>query len=326
MNKISINKELINNIANLENKKYIKQTNKLINNIIGATIEKMEQQVSFVSLKNTILQPVNELLTGAIIDNSAFIYILGINNPQLELNTIKGESLWKNFKEKFIIAWRNRKSIFNRRKRKKKKFKKNKDENLQFTNKPIDVTKYNLSNLVEDFQSKIILFLSETSLTYLFEDRLELVGKDDFGANTKIVIYPMIYDGNIYKYYVNKKKGFVEINLENRIANIEKKISEVGENYIKMLKIFNYLYFNVNLSMCNQIFLESILCSIPNNFYIGEDIFKVFLKIINYLSINKLKDVKSINNNSLSIYKDEVCQNSGLGFYKMINSVITNKS
>ena len=323
MGKLLINKELITNVANLENRKFIKQTNKIVNNLVGLTIKHMQDKLSFISLENVILQPANELLTGAIVDSSDFTYILGVNSPQLEMNTLKGKSFWENFKEKLKYAWQNRKSIFNRRNRKKRrKKKKNNDLEIEKSNnKPVVLEKYKIYNLLDDIQNSIVLFLSETSLTYLYDNRIEIIGKDDFGANTRIKIYPMIFDGKNYKYYIDKKQGFLKIDIENRIDKIQEKINNVGNNFIKILKILNYLFYNTNNYNCNQIFLESVICSVPDKMFQGDDIYNIFIKIINYLSIKTL-NVNSINNPKLTIYKDIACQNSVIGFRKMINSIV----
>ena len=323
MGKLLINKELITNVANLENRKFIKQTNKIVNNLVGLTIKHLQDKLSFISLENVILQPSNELLTGAIVDSSDFTYILGVNSPQLEMNTLKGKSFWENFKERLKYAWQNRKSIFNRRNRKKRR-KKKKNNDLEIdksNNKPVVLEKYKIYNLLDDIQNSIVLFLSETSLTYLYDNRIEIIGKDDFGANTRIKIYPMIFDGKNYKYYIDKKQGFLKIDIENRIDKIQEKINNVGNNFIKILKILNYLFYNTNNYNCNQIFLESVMYSVPDMMFQGDDIYNVFVKIINYLSIKTL-NVNSINNPKLTIYKDIACQNSVIGFRKMINSIV----
>ena len=70
--------------------------------------------------------------------------------------------------------------------------------------------------------------------------------------------------------------------------------------------------------------MESVLCSVPDDLYLGDDIYKIFMKIINYISIRTLKDVKSITDNKTSIYKDNLCQNNGIGFNKMM-ATITNE-
>ena len=75
--------------------------------------------------------------------------------------------------------------------------------------------------------------------------------------------------------------------------------------------------------MCNQVFLESILCSCPDDLFEGDEIYKVFLKLINHISIISLKTIKSINNPNLTIFKDEVCGNCILNFNKMLSRVLS---
>lgn len=322
MSSINVSKDLINNIAEQENKKFIKGTTKLISQILGESIKDLSEKVSFISVDKVILQPANELISGAFIDSSNFVYLLGVQNIQLEINTSKKVSIWQDFKERLKWAWQNRKRLYKRKKQHRKK--KDKNEEIDNTkNKSIDLSKYTIYSLTEDLQNTIIKYLSETSLVYLNGNILQIIGKDDFGANTKILIYVVNYDGTFFKYYAGKKKGFININIGSRVQSLTAKYSAVGENFIKILKIFNSLFYNTNGYICNQVFLESILCAVPEDLYYGIDIYKVFVKILNHLSIKSFKDIKSINDTNLTIFKDEVCSNSMLGFKKMMNKIFT---
>ena len=89
MSSINVSKDLINNIAEQENKKFIKGTTKLISQILGESIKDLSEKVSFISVDKVILQPANELISGAFIDSSNFVYLLGVQNIQLEINTSK---------------------------------------------------------------------------------------------------------------------------------------------------------------------------------------------------------------------------------------------
>lgn len=323
MPNINVSKDLIVNIAEQENTKYIKTVNKSINQIIGQAIKDLSEKISFVSLKNVILQPANELISGAFIDASLFIYLLGVQNPQLELNTNQKESAWKSFKDRVVWAWNNRKR-FIKRKKKHRKSKKSKEIETLDNDYKFEPNTYTIYQLTEDLQKAMIQYLCETSMVYMNDNVLQIVGKDDFGANTKIVIYVVNYDGEKFKYYAGKKEGFKLIDIDSRLKCLENKIMTVGENFIKILKVFNSLYYNINGIMCNQIFMESILCSCPEDLFFGDDIYKVFVKIVNYLSIKTLKDIKSINNSQLTIFKDEICGNCGLGFNKMLSKILKN--
>ena len=318
MASLNVSKDMIINIAEQENKKYIKLTNQLVNNILALAIEDLSQKISFISIKNAILQPANELVSGGFIDGSNFVYLLGIKNVQLELNTSRKLPFLQNLKERFKWAWANRKPLFYR-KRKRKKRKKDTTDSVQ--NIKFDVNKYSIYNLAEDLQKAIANHISETSIISLNGNILKLIGKDDFGANTKIVVYVVSFDGVNYKFYAGKKRGYINLDINKRVDKLNKKISLVGENFIKILKIFNALYFNTNGTMCNQIFLESILCSCPDELYEGEDIYKAFVKLVNHISFNPLKEIKSINNDELSIYEDIVCGDCVVGFRKMLNKL-----
>ena len=319
---INVSKDLINNIAEQENKKFIRNTTKLINQIFSATISDLSKKVSFISIDKVTLQPANELISGAFIDSSNFVYLLGIQNAQLELNTAKKIPFWQNFKERLKFAWQNRKTLYKRKKKHRKK-KRDEEQNKLEEKKNIDLSKYTIFSLTEDLQNTIINYLSETSMVYLNGNLLQIIGKDDFGSNTKILVYVVIYDGTYYKYYAGKKKGYININIDNRINHLSEKLNAVGENFVKILRIFNSLFYNTNGYICNQVFLESILCAVPEDLFEGNDIYKIFVKIINHLSIKQFKDIKSINDSNLTIFKDEVCGNCMLGFNRMMSKIFT---
>lgn len=319
MAKFNISKELITTIAEQENIKYVNSISKKTNQLLSNALKKLSAQISYLTIDNVILQPVNELMTGAFVDNSSFIYFLGIKNAQLEINTGRKVPFWQTLKEKLKLTWQNRK-VYKRKRKKKKKKNEELEENKKYE---FDPTKYTIYNLTEDLQNALLEYLSESSLVYRFGNQLQIIGKDDFGANTRIIIYIVNYDGNnIYKYYSGKKEGFKEINIKSRFESLENKISLVGENFVKMIKIFNSLYYNVNNCMPNQIFIESILCSCPNDLFYGKTIYNCFIKIVNYLNINSLKNIKSINNPDKTIYQDDICgENSAYGFNKVLNII-----
>lgn len=319
MPKLQITKELINSIVNQKNTKFVKTVNKRVNEVLSLAVDNLSSQISYINLKNVLLQPVNELVTNAFVDNSNFVYFLGINNAQLEMNTAHKMNFWKNFKERFKYAWKNRKD-FGKRKRKRRKKKLKYEEEKQKDIK-IDPSKYSIYNLAEDMQNSICNYLYETSMISCVDNCLQIVGKDDFGTNTSIIIYLVHMNETGFKYYAGFKKGFIDVNVNKRIENVNQKINLVGENYVKILKVFNTLFYNVNGYMPNQVFMESILNYCPNELYESDDIFKVYLKIVNYLSLKTIRNIKSINNEAETIHEDKICGNCGIGFNKMLEMI-----
>ncbi len=317
--KVQISKSLIESIIRNENTQYIESTNEKVNSLLSYCVDELSRKSAFISLDNTILQPMNELITGAFTDNSNFVYFLGIDNAQLEINTLSATQFWKKFKERIIYAWQNRNP-----KKKKKRKKKNKD--IEEKKLPeFNPEKYNLYTLCEDLQNTLASNLSVTSIVYRENNRLRIVGKDDFGSSVQIIIYPVFTDGEVYKYFVDKKKGFIKINNDLRVTALESKVNSVGESFIDLLKVFNVLYYNANRVLPNQIFMESLLCNCPNELF-SENVYDSFTKILNYLTMSNIKNFKSIVNPNKDIFVDQLCGNSAYGYRKMINMLLDIKN
>lgn len=311
--KARLNKGLIEGIIRQNNEEYTRSIDQLVRNLLGTSIEDLSHKNAFVSLENVVLEPVNELLTGGFTENSKFVYFLGIDNAQIELNTIKNKEIWKHIKERIIYAWKNRNP-------KKKRRKKNKYEAPK-PNRDFDPAKYNLSNLSTDLQYTAAKYLSVTSLIYNENGKLRIIGKDDFGSNTQIIIIPTIFDGEKFKYFIDHKKGFIDVDLFARKEALAKKFEKAGNLLVNLVKIFNVLYFEANSSMPNQIFVESLLCACPDNLF-SEDPYKAFVKVLNYLTMTDLKQIKSIANPDKTIATDALCGNCVYGFRKMSNKLL----
>lgn len=316
-----IDKQLIESIVRKKNDEYIDKVSEKVNLIVSNAIDDLSHQISYINLDNVIFQPVNELLNGAFTDNSKFVYFLGIDSAQLELNTLKSTNFWKELKNTIIYAWQHRNTRRARRKEKKRKKKEAENSNLA-TVYDFDPSKYNIYKACEDLQTAIAKFSALTSIVYLENNRLRVVGKEDYGANTQIIIYPVIYNGENYKYYAGRRKGFVEVDINSRIEKLSAKFQKTGESLIDMIKVFNVLYFYANKTMPNQIFIESILCSCPDELFKGDDAYTIFVKIINYLTMTSIKNVKSLTNPNKTIFTDPLSASSGLGYEKFINQFV----
>ena len=116
MSNIKVNRDLVLSIVKQDKKKFVRNIEKLVNSLVAQSVDALSKKVSYINLKNVTLQPVNELLNNSFVDNSKCIYLLGIENAQLELNTTKKLNFWRNLKERFKFAWSNRKLFKRRRK------------------------------------------------------------------------------------------------------------------------------------------------------------------------------------------------------------------
>ena len=324
---ISVSKQMILSIANKDSKNYVKTVNEKVHGVVSLAVEKLASSVSYVSFDNTVLQPANELFSDSMVDNSEFIYLLGIESAQLDINTSKKSGFWNKFKARCKYAWDNRTLFKKRKKRKRRKKAREQQENEEKKQEKLkkmqfDPSKYTVYNLAEDFQSALCEHLQPTSIVYQGNNKIEIVGKEDFGPNVRIVIYLVSLVEGEFKYYTGKKKRqFLDLNMERRYKIMKEKKKSAGKYFVKVMKLFNALYFNANMKMPNQIFLESVLVSCPDELFDGEDAYKVFVKVLNYISVKTLKNIPSILDEELNIFEDIRCGDNGLGFNKIISSI-----
>ena len=147
MAKITVSRDLVLSIANKDNRKFVNNVNEKVNDLLASSIEDLSSQVSYISLDNTVLQPANELFNDSMVDNSYFIYLLGVESVQLDLNTAKKSRFWDSLKTRLKIAWQNRKMFKKKKKRRKKK---NQEETV--LDVKFDPSKYTVYDLAEDLQ------------------------------------------------------------------------------------------------------------------------------------------------------------------------------
>lgn len=302
-----VDKKLIESIANDDNSSFAGVMQEKIVNLMGNSLSNLAVRVPFINIENTILQPVNETFNGAFTPMSSYIYFLGINSPQMEINSLKNNLNLKKIREKISKAWHDSK-----RKKSKRRQQKEEEKNREFTD--FEPEKYNLESFKHDLQLELAGNLSVTSIVYNLPSKLVIQGKDDFGSVSQIEIIPVIYDGEKFKYFLGKKKGFLEIDMNERLLNFNIKYEIVGENFIKMIKIFNNLFKNITKENVNQIFIESLMYNIPDQLFEGDDIYNVFVNIVNYLNMTDISNFVSIENKTETILKSKILKGA-IGLY-----------
>ncbi len=309
-----ISRKLIESIAKEDISDFASETEQKIISLCSSAVSELSLTVPFVNIDKTILQPVNEMFNGAMSAESEYVYFLGVESPQIEINCLQYNDLWKKIKERFLNAWRDSK----RKKRRKKDTKNSSSNEIKF-----DSEKYNLDKFVSDLQIALSHHLSETSIVYNEGKCLRIVGIDDFGPKTKIVIYPTIYDDGDFKFLISRKKGFYKINFENRDRLLKDKYERIGQRFIDMIKVLNVLFRNASRSyvMPNQIYIESLLYNTPDELFDGEELYTAFIKIINYLNFSNVSEFKSILNPDLTLAKEKAVRSNIVIFSKLLSGL-----
>ncbi len=310
----SISKKLIENIAYADNTPYGENIEAGIFNLISLAIEELEQTIPYINIKNTVVQPVNETFNFSYVPGSDFVYFLGIASPQLEINSLTYSNTWSKFKKRFKDAWiESSRRLRKRRERARK---------LGIEEKEIgeNYEKYNIENLLEDLQYAFAKNLSETSLVYKRADSIKIVGKDDFGVNTSIIIFPAILEDKDYKLFVSRKKGFITYNFQYRMKCFNEKLEKIGPNYIFMLKTLNSLIKEFTKAPANQIFVESLLNGCPEEILKGDDIYACFVKLINYLRFTDISSYESVLTEGKTIFNDLTTTSASFQYSKFLKA------
>lgn len=310
-----ISQKLIESIAKENVGEFAEAVEEKVKIVCSGAVGELALSVPFVSIDKTLLQPVNENFNGAISAESEYIYFLAIDSPQIEINSLQYNDWWKKLKERFVLAWN-----ASKKKKKRKKIKGQKETENPYN---FQAEKYNMEKFLSDLQIAISHNLTETSIVYNQGKSLKMIGIDDFGPNTKVIIYPVLLEDDTYKFFINKRKGFYKINFANREKLVNDKFERVGDNFIKMIKVLNALIRNSTRAYVrpNQIYVESLLYNTPDELFIGENIYEVFVKIINYLNFSNISQFKSILNPDMTLNEDKATKTAIANFSRVISGL-----
>ncbi len=316
----AISKGLVESLANANSMSFAMETERKVTNLVSFAADLLGSSMPFVSVDNCLLQPVNETFNGAVTPESKYIYFLAFNSPQIEVNCLQYNDSWKKFKERVEFAWNSSKKPKRRKRKNKKKAAEAEENKIAFS---YDENKYNMDSLKDDLQKALVQNLTETSVVYNLEKALKIVGRDDFGPKVQIYLYPCLLEGKNFKFFISRKKGFFTINFENREKLLNQKIDKVGNNFIKILKVFNSLYNGMSRGSAglNQLFIESVLYNTPDELFEGDDIYEVLFKIVNFINLTDVSKFKSILNPNITIVQDRACKVGGVQFLKFLASL-----
>ena len=307
--KRDLSKDLIEGLRDSTNLEFVNNLNFTVFSLVDQALKALSNKSSFIQPEKAYFMPVNEIYTGATTSQSAYAYFLGIANTEIELNSTDKKHLFKNFWKRIVRAWK-------MSKKKKKKKKKIEERSLTVVTKE----KYTIDDLRNDFVYYLSNLISTSSIIYEYEDHIMVVGKEDFGTNVKINIYITMYDekNGVFKMYNGRKNRYYDVDLNERFKNLANKM-ESCENFVNMIKIYNSIYSRAYSKVPNQILIESLVYNCPAVLF-EHDVYQTFLNVSNYIRMIDVDALRSICDNSKSIFKEKLIIDAGaqVEFSKLI--------
>ncbi len=307
--KRDLSKDLIEGLRDSTNLEFVNNLNFTVFSLVDQALKALSNKSSFIQPEKAYFMPVNEIYTGATTSQSAYAYFLGIANTEIELNSTDKKHLFKNFWKRIVRAWK-------MSKKKKKKKKKIEERSLTVVTKE----KYTIDDLKNDFVFYLSNLISTSSIIYEYEDHIMVVGKEDFGTNVKINIYITMYDekNGVFKMYNGRKNRYYDVDLNERFKNLANKM-ESCENFVNMIKIYNSIYSRAYSKVPNQILIESLVYNCPAVLF-EHDVYQTFLNVSNYIRMIDVDALRSICDNTKSIFKEKLIIDAGaqVEFAKLI--------
>lgn len=307
--KRDLSKDLIEGLRDSTNLEFVNNLNFTVFSLVDQALKDLSNKSSFIQPEKACFMPVNEIYTGATTSQSAYAYFLGIANTEIELNSTDKKHLFKNFWKRIVRAWK-------MSKKKKKKKKKIEERSLTVVTKE----KYTIDDLKNDFVFYLSNLISTSSIIYEYEDHIMVVGKEDFGTNVKINIYITMYDekNGVFKMYNGRKNRYYDVDLNERFKNLANKM-ESCENFVNMIKIYNSIYSRAYSKVPNQILIESLVYNCPAVLF-EHDVYQTFLNVSNYIRMIDVDALRSICDNTKSIFKEKLIIDAGaqVEFAKLI--------
>ena len=307
--KRDLSKDLIEGLRDSTNLEFVNNLNFTVFSLVDQALKALSNKSSFIQPEKAYFMPVNEIYTGATTSQSAYAYFLGIANTEIELNSTDKKHFFKNFWKRIVRAWK-------MSKKKKKKKKKIEERTLTVVTKE----KYTIDDLRNDFVYYLSNLISTSSIIYEYEDHIMVVGKEDFGTNVKINIYITMYDekNGVFKMYNGRKNRYYDVDLNERFKNLANKM-ESCENFVNMIKIYNSIYSRAYSKVPNQILIESLVYNCPAVLF-EHDVYQTFLNVSNYIRMIDVDALRSICDNSKSIFKEKLIIDAGaqVEFSKLI--------
>lgn len=256
----------------------------------------------------------NEAFSDAEFYASTLDIFIVFNAVQIELNQEKNKEnkfiksikyFWQSFQDNFFI--------FRSKKRKNNKYLKKVEKKVML------LEKYNVTTLYNDILVQLSKQMYNKTELYINSNKITIIGEEEFGL--PINIYPVFYvDEEKFKLYNIKTDKNIIIDFKDRFQNVEIKNLQTNDNYINQIRIFNNIYWNIFKQKPNQIFIESLVFSCPNNLFVN-DVVETTINLVNYIKNNTMQNLKSICDETIDLFNEQLNTVDYQSALKFINKI-----
>lgn len=256
----------------------------------------------------------NEAFSDAEFYASTLDIFIVFNAVQIELNQEKKKEnkfiksikyFWQSFQDNFFI--------FRSKKRKNNKYLKKVEKKVML------LEKYNVTTLYNDILVQLSKQMYNKTELYINSNKITIIGEEEFGL--PINIYPVFYvDEEKFKLYNIKTDKNIIIDFKDRFQNVEIKNLQTNDNYINQIRIFNNIYWNIFKQKPNQIFIESLVFSCPNNLFVN-DVVETTINLVNYIKNNTMQNLKSICDETIDLFNEQLNTVDYQSALKFINKI-----
>lgn len=255
----------------------------------------------------------NEAFSGSVISSSSLDLFLILDAPQIELNfKEKDSNVFVKSTKVFFKTLRENLRFFKKKKKSLKKIKKEEVKLLKIEN-------YNILNFFKDFQIQLSKQLYTTTVISISSNCIKIVGHDEFGI--EINIYPVFRDAqNSIRIYNTRNKKESIVDFKNRYQNFDNKNFRTKNIYKLIVRIFNNIYYNTYKIVPNQIYIESLLYNVPDE-YFSLNFYNSILLIVNFLKNCDMQNFVSICDQDKLLFNETLNNVSPEISYKFIKSL-----
>lgn len=241
----------------------------------------------------------NETFSGTEYYASSIDLFVVFTAVQIELNY--SNKVTKNIKNNLKYFWKefkNRFNIFSSKKKQNEKIFRETEKRV------LSLKDYDVELLFNDLFVNLTKLLYNQTTIRINGNKLTVVGQEEFGID--INIYPVFATENgLYKMYnIHSRKNII-VDFRERFDNIQIKNIKTDDQFTTQVRIFNNLYWNILKKKPNQIFIESLIFSCPDNLF-TKNVVNTTVNLINYIKNSAMQNMPSICDENTKLFQEKL--------------------